>query len=129
MKNKFYITAPIYYVNAKPHIGHTYTTVAADILARYHRMIGDNTFFATGTDEHGQKIWEASQKEGKDVQAYVDHFATNYKALKQTLNLSNDSFIRTTDEHHIKAAQEMWRLCDAKGDIYKKKYKGGGGEG
>ena len=96
----------------------------SDAIARYNRLIGKDVFFSTGTDEHGQKIWEASQKENKNVQDYVDLYARKYLDLKKTLNLSNDNFIRTTNEGHIKAAQEMWRLCEAKGDIYKKKYKG-----
>jgi methionyl-tRNA synthetase len=81
-------------------------------------------FFTTGTDEHGQKIWEASQKEGKDVKEYTDHFSSEFQKLKSLLNLSNDVFIRTTDENHIKAAQEIWKRCEAKGDIYKKSYTG-----
>lgn len=124
MSKAFYITTTIPYVNADPHIGFALELVQSDVLARYNRLLGNEVFFSTGTDEHGQKIWEASQKEGKDVQDYVDHYASNYLALKKTLNLSFDNFIRTTNEYHILAAQEMWRLCDAKGDIYKKKYKG-----
>lgn len=123
-KKNFYITTTIPYVNASPHIGFALELVQADALARYHRLLGQEVFFSTGTDEHGQKIWEASQKEGKSVQEYVDYYASKFKDLKSILNLSNDSFIRTTDEHHIKAVQEFWNLCDKKGDIYKKKYKG-----
>jgi len=120
----FYITTTIPYVNADPHIGFALELVQSDCLARYNRLIGREVFFSTGTDEHGQKIWEASQKEGKEVQAYVDHYAAEFKKLKDLLNLSNDNFIRTTDPGHVRAAQEFWRLCDQKGDIYKKKYKG-----
>jgi methionyl-tRNA synthetase len=123
-KKSFYITTTIPYVNADPHIGFALELVQSDAIARYERLIGKDVFFSTGTDEHGQKIWEASIKENKDVQEYVDFYAQKYLDLKKILNLSNDNFIRTTSKGHIKAAQEMWRLCDAKGDIYKKKYKG-----
>lgn len=123
-KNNFYITTTIPYVNADPHIGFALELVQADALARYQRLLGKDVFFSTGTDEHGQKIWETSEKEGKNVQDYVDHYAQKFLNLKEILNLSYDNFIRTTSEVHIKAAQEFWRLCDAKGDIYKKKYKG-----
>ncbi|OGI60270.1 hypothetical protein A2641_00545 [Candidatus Nomurabacteria bacterium RIFCSPHIGHO2_01_FULL_37_25] len=123
-KDSFYITTTIPYVNADPHIGFALELVQADAIARYQRLIGRDVFFSTGTDEHGQKIWEASQKEGKNVQDYVDEYARNYSELKNILNLSNDNFIRTTSLDHIKAAQEFWRLCEEKGDIYKKKYKG-----
>jgi len=124
MKNSFYITTTIPYVNADPHIGFALELVQSDAMARYHRLLDKEVFFSTGTDEHGQKIWEASHKEGKDVQDYVDHYARQFSDLKDILNLSNDSFVRTTDENHIQAAKEMWRLCEAKGDIYKKTYKG-----
>jgi len=123
-KKSFYITTTIPYVNADPHIGFALELVQSDAIARYQRLAGRDVFFSTGTDEHGQKIWEASQKEGRDVQDYVDKYAQNYLDLKKTLNLSNDNFIRTTNPEHIKAAREFWLLCDKKGDIYKKKYKG-----
>lgn len=123
-KESFYITTTIPYVNADPHIGFALELAQADAIARYQRLIGKDVFFSTGTDEHGQKIWEASQKEGKNVQDYVDYYARKFLDLKNALNLSNDNFIRTTNEGHIKAAQEFWRLCDTRGDIYKKKYKG-----
>jgi len=123
-KESFYITTTIPYVNADPHIGFALELVQADAMARYQRLVGKDVFFSTGTDEHGQKIWEASEKEGKKVQDYVDYYAQKFLELKNVLNISNDHFIRTTDPLHVKAAQEFWRLCDAKGDIYKKKYKG-----
>ncbi len=123
-KDSFYITTTIPYVNADPHIGFALELVQADAIARYQRLLGKDVFFSTGTDEHGQKIWEASQKEGKDVQDYVNHYAQKFLDLKVLLNISNDNFIRTTNPSHVKAAQEMWRLCEAKGDIYKKKYRG-----
>ncbi len=123
-KKSFYITTTIPYVNADPHIGFALELVQSDAIARYHRLVGRDVFFTTGTDEHGQKIWEAAQNQGKPVQEYVDNYARIYKELGRVLNISSDNFIRTTDEEHVKAAQEFWRLCDARGDIYKKKYKG-----
>ncbi|KKQ20377.1 MAG: methionyl-tRNA synthetase, methionyl-tRNA synthetase [Parcubacteria group bacterium GW2011_GWC1_36_9] len=123
-KKSFYITTTIPYVNADPHIGFALELVQTDVIARYQRLLGRDVFFSTGTDEHGQKIFEASEKEGKNVQDYVDQYAQKFLELKTVLNISNDNFIRTTNPLHIKAAQEFWRLCDAKRDIYKKKYKG-----
>ena len=120
----FYITTTIPYVNAEPHIGFALELVQSDAIARYKRLAGYEVFFSTGTDEYGQKIWEASQKEGKDVQAYVDEYAQKYLDLKDKLGLSYDNFIRTTSKDNTKAAQEFWTLCDKNGDIYKKKYKG-----
>lgn len=124
IKNKkFYITTPIYYVNASPHIGHTYTTVAADVLARYHRMIGDKTFFLTGTDEHGAKIEEKAEEAGKNPQEFADEVAASFKLAWQELNISNDGFIRTTDEAHKKAVQKALQYMYDKGDIYLGKYE------
>jgi methionyl-tRNA synthetase len=119
-----YITTTIPYVNAKPHVGFALEVVQADALARLWRLLGHDVFFNAGTDEHGQKIWEGAQKEGKDVQAYVDAHAQSVRELKDILNLSYDNFVRTTDPAHKAAAQEMWRRCDAAGDIYKKTYRG-----
>ncbi|HEV7423883.1 MAG TPA: class I tRNA ligase family protein, partial [Candidatus Paceibacterota bacterium] len=124
MKNSFYITTTIPYVNADPHIGFALELVQADALARYQRLAGRDVFFSTGTDEYGQKIWEASQKEGKNVQDYVDFYAQKFIELKNVLNLSNDNFIRTTSKENISAAEEFWLLCDKAGDIYKKIYRG-----
>jgi len=123
-KESFYITTTIPYVNADPHIGFALELVQSDAMVRYKALMGADVFFSTGTDEHGQKIWEASQKEGKSVQDYVDHYASRFLSLKESLNLSNNNFIRTTSEGHLKAVQTFWDLCDKKGDIYKKKYKG-----
>ena len=123
-KNSFYITTTIPYVNADPHIGFALELVQSDAIARYQRLLGKDVFFSTGTDEYGQKIWGASQKEGKNVQDYVDHNAQKFLELKEILNLSYDNFIRTTSAEHIKASQEFWHLCNAKGDIYKKIYRG-----
>jgi methionyl-tRNA synthetase len=123
MKNKFYITTTLPYVNADPHVGFAREIIEADVLARFHREIGDEVFFNTGTDEHGLKIFRKAQELGVDVQKYCDEKAENFKKLKETLNLTFDNFIRTTDEHHVKAAQEFWKICEKNGDIYKKQYK------
>jgi methionyl-tRNA synthetase len=119
-----YLTTTLPYVNADPHIGFALEIVQADVLARAWRLAGDDVFFSTGTDEHGQKILEAAEKAGQEPRAYVDHYADEVRKLKDTLNLSNDAFIRTTDSTHITAAQEIWHRCDASGDIYKKAYTG-----
>jgi methionyl-tRNA synthetase len=119
-----YITTTLPYVNADQHIGFALEIVQADTIARAWRLQGHDVFFNTGTDEHGQKIYEAAVKAGQDVQAYVDHYANEVKKLREILDLSNDAFIRTTDDYHIKAAQEMWRRCEAAGDIYKKQFEG-----
>src|SRR3989338_6948673 len=123
-KKSFYITTTIPYVNADPHIGFALELVQSDAIARYQRLTGKDVFFSTGTDEYGQKIWEASKKEGKNIQDYVDFYAEKFLGLKDLLNLSYDNFIRTTSKKHILAVQEFWRLCDEKGDIYKKIYEG-----
>lgn len=127
----YYITTTIPYVNAEPHVGFALEVVQTDALARFRRLMGHDVFYNAGTDEHGQKIWEKAREAGEDVQTYVDRYAESVKKLKDTLNLSYDHFIRTTDEHHKKAAQELWKRCeqnwkrcDQNGDIYKKKYKG-----
>ena len=124
MNKNFYITTTIPYVNADPHIGFALELVQTDAIARYQCLMGNEVFFSTGTDEYGQKIFEASQKEGKDVQEYVDYYAQRFLDLKDTLNLSYDNFIRTTSKENITAAQEFWKLCEQKGDIYKKAYTG-----
>lgn len=120
---KYYITTTLPYVNAEPHIGFALEIVQADVLARYHRLLGDEVIFNTGTDEHGVKIYRKALEQGFDPQAYCDEYAVKFDALKQTLNLSYTNFIRTTDSKHIKAAEDFWKRCDANGDIYKKKYQ------
>ncbi len=119
-----YITTTLPYVNADPHIGHAYEFVEADAFARHARLMGDAVFFNTGTDEHGQKIAQKADENGQSRQEYVDHYAGEFQKLGTALNLSNDAFIRTTSEGHIRAAQELWRRCEANGDIYKKRYSG-----
>ncbi|MDB4991881.1 MAG: Methionine--tRNA ligase, partial [Parcubacteria group bacterium] len=119
-----YLTTTLPYVNSDPHIGFALEIIQADVLARSWRLQGDDVFFTTGTDEHGQKIFQKAESEGQDVQKYVDHYAEEFKKLGEALGLSYDNFIRTTDSDHIKAAQELWKRCEASGDIYKKKYTG-----
>lgn len=123
MGKNFYITTTLPYVNADPHLGFALEIVQADVVARYHRLIGDNVIFNFGTDEHGQKIYQNALEENKNPKDYVDEYAAKFNKLKKALNLSYTNFIRTTDEYHIKAAQKFWELCKKNGDIYKKKYK------
>lgn len=120
-KENFYITTTLPYVNADPHIGHAMEFIRADVIARFQRLQGRDVFFNTGTDEHGQKIWEGAQKENLSVQDYVDKYSERFKDFCKLTNISYDGFIRTTDEKHIAAAQKMWNICLAKGDIYKAK--------
>jgi methionyl-tRNA synthetase len=122
-KNNFYITTTLAYVNSEPHIGFAGEVIIADALARFHRALGDEVFFNTGTDEHGLKIYRKAEESGIDVQAYCDELAKIYIGLRESLNLSSDNFIRTTDKNHIEAVQEFWKRCKANGDIYKKMYK------
>ena len=119
-----YLTTTLPYVNADPHIGNALEFVQADALVRSWRLKGEEVFFNIGTDEHGQKIFQAAEKAGQDVHTYVDHFANEFKKLTEALDLSNDAFIRTTSPHHYEAAKEMWRRCEEAGDIYKKTYTG-----
>ncbi len=117
-KKPFYITTPIYYVNDVPHIGHAYTTIAADVMARWRRLQGDEVFFLTGTDEHGQKIQAAAQAKGETPQELADRMSARFRALWERLNISNDDFIRTTEERHIQAVQALFRKLYENGDIY-----------
>ncbi|MFA6503771.1 MAG: methionine--tRNA ligase [Patescibacteria group bacterium] len=124
MQNKFYVTTPIYYVNDKPHIGSTYTTVVADALARAHRLRGVPTMFLTGTDENSQKNVEAAEKVGeKDLQKYLDGMAQIWSRTWKELGISFDDFIRTTEERHHKAVERFWKAVEKSGDIYKKEYE------
>lgn len=121
---KFYITTPIYYPSDKLHIGHTYSTVAADTMARYKRFQGYDTFFLTGTDEHGQKIEDKAKEAGVTPKEYVDKIVAGIKDLWKLMNISNDKFIRTTDDYHEKAVQKIFTKMYEKGDIYKGYYEG-----
>lgn len=119
---KFYVTTAIDYVNAAPHIGHALEKVQADAMARYHRLKGDDTLFLTGTDEHGSKLYRAAQAEGIDTQEFCDRMSEKFVELTKVLNLSNDRFVRTTQERHKRAAQKLWRACAH--DIYSSVYRG-----
>lgn len=120
----FYITTPIYYVNAEPHLGHAYTTIVADIVARFHRLAGIKTFFLTGTDEHGDKIVEAATKAGESVKAYVDKISKTFRDAWPKLDVTNDYFIRTTDENHQETVKAILSRVYEKGDIYFSEYEG-----
>ena len=121
--DKFYITTTLPYVNSDPHLGFALEMVQADAIARYHRLLEQEVFFNTGTDEHGLKIYRKAAEEGKDTQSYVDEYAEKFKKLMPALGISDDiHFIRTTDKHHVKACQEFWKHCAENGDIYKKNY-------
>lgn len=121
--SKLYITTTLPYVNAAPHIGFALEIIQADSLARYHKLLGDDVFFNFGTDEHGIKIYRKAVEAGVDPKTYCDEYAAKFSKLQEALNLSYNNFIRTTDPHHMTAAQEFWKRCLNAGDIYKKQYK------
>ena len=123
-KKTYYITTPIYYPSGKWHLGHSYTTVCCDAIARYKRMRGFDVFYLTGTDEHGQKIEKSATEAGKTPKQFVDERVSNIKKLWELLDISYDKFIRTTDDYHISAVQKIFKTLYEKGDIYKSKYKG-----
>lgn len=120
----FYITTPLYYVNAKPHIGHAYTNIVCDTFARFHRFLGEEVRFMTGTDEHGTKIDRAAKDQGKEAKAYVDEMVPLFQSLWTTLGIEYDYFIRTTDANHKQIVQSILKALEAQGDIYRGKYKG-----
>jgi methionyl-tRNA synthetase len=124
MEKRFYVTTPIYYVNDVPHIGHAYTTVAADVIARFRRLRGEDVFFLTGTDEHGQKIERAADASGVKPIELADRVVLRFKNLWEKLDITNDDFIRTTEDRHRKAVQEIFRIIEGKGDIYLGEYEG-----
>jgi methionyl-tRNA synthetase len=122
--SRFYITTPIYYVNGAPHIGHAYTSIAADVVARWMRLDGHDVFFLTGTDEHGQKVAKAAADAGQDPQSFVDGLAAEFKDMAARMNISNDDFIRTTEERHKRGCAVLWEALAAKGEIYLGHYEG-----
>lgn len=124
MRERFYVTTPIYYVNDIPHIGHAYTTIAADILARWNRLKGVPTFFLTGTDEHGQKVEKAAREKGRSPKEHADIMVENFKGLWKRLNISHDAFIRTTDKEHIETVRSLLQRLWEKGEIVKREYSG-----
>jgi methionyl-tRNA synthetase len=123
-KNNFYITTPIYYVNDRPHIGHAYTTILADVLARFHRAMGDDVLFLTGLDEHGQKVQQAAQQRGLEPRAHCDELAVRFTDLWKKLGISNDDFIRTTQPRHVQVVQAILQKVYDNGDIYQNEYEG-----
>ena len=124
MNKNFYITTPIYYPSAKPHMGHAYSSILADFFARIKRIQGFNVFFLTGTDEHGQKIQRAAEKKGMDPLPFCDEISKTFRDLSKTLNLSNTDFIRTTEDRHLKSVTNLWEILENKKEIYLSKYSG-----
>src|SRR3989440_1882911 len=124
MSKSFYITTAIDYVNGQPHLGHAYEKVIADVIARSHRSLGEDVFFLTGLDEHGQKVQQAAQAEGKTAQAYCDELAVSWEALTKKLGLSNDDFIRTTESRHEAVVQAILSRLNETGHLYREIYKG-----
>ncbi len=121
---RFYLTTPIYYVNSTPHIGHAYTTAIGDMLVRFHRQRGDETFYLTGTDEHATKVWRVAQEQGLSAQEYTDRIAVQWRELPERLNATTDFFIRTTDEGHKRFVQSFLQRMYDNGDIYQDVYSG-----
>ena len=124
MDKNFYITAPIYYPSAKPHMGHAYSSIGADLFARFKRIQGYDVFFLTGTDEHGLKIQRAAEKSKMDPKSFCDQISKTFFDLSKILNLSNNDFIRTTEERHKKSVTELWNILEKKNEIYLSKYSG-----
>ena len=123
-KPLYYITTPIFYPNGVPHIGHAYTDIACDVLARFQRLDGKDVLFLTGTDEHGQKMQQTAEKEGIATIELADRNSAIFRQLVEALNCSHDDFIRTTEERHRSTCQELWKRMEANGDIYLGKYGG-----
>lgn len=124
MTKTYYLTTPIYYVNGKPHIGHAYTTILCDVFARFHKMLGEDVFYLTGTDEHGIKVQKAALEQKKDPKSFVDEIVPTFKDLWTVLGVQYDHFIRTTDDSHKQTVQKVLSDLEAKGDIYKASYHG-----
>ena len=123
-KKRFYVTTPIYYPNDIPHIGHAYTTIAADILSRWHKLLDEDVFFLTGTDDHGKKIAQAAEKQGKTPKQFVDNLIPKFKDAWEKLNIKYNRFIRTTDKDHEKVVQKILQKVYDNKDIYKGEYEG-----
>src|SRR4051794_30079307 len=124
MSKRFYITTAIDYVNGQPHLGHAYEKIVADVIARARRSLGQEVFFLTGLDEHGQKVQQAATNEGKSPQAYCDELAAQWKSVTKKLELTNDDFIRTTESRHKDAVQSILSRLNAQGYFYRAQYKG-----
>ena len=124
MDKNFFITTPIYYPSGKPHMGHAYSSIVSDVIARFKRLDGYNVEFLTGTDEHGLKIQRAAEEKGLDPKKFCDELSKTFRDLSKTLNLSNTDFIRTTEDRHIKSVQNLWKILEKKNQIYLSKYSG-----
>ncbi len=124
MTKRFYVTTPIYYVNGAPHIGHAYTSIAADVLARFKRLDGYDVFFLTGTDEHGQKVEAAARTAGLETQTYTDKISQDFRDMSDAMGVSYDQWIRTTEQRHKESCQALWKRIEATGDIYLGHYEG-----
>ena len=124
ISNNFYITTPIYYPSGHPHMGHAYSSILADVFARFKRIDSCNVFFLTGTDEHGLKIQKAAEKDGLEPLIFCKKISKVFEDLTKKLNLSNDDFIRTTEKRHQEAVEDLWKRLEASGNIYLSKYKG-----
>ncbi len=124
MTKRFYVTTPIYYVNGPPHIGHAYTSIAADVMARFKRLDGYDVFFVTGTDEHGQKVEQAALAAGLDVQAYTDRISRDFRDMADAMGISYDDYIRTTEQRHKDSCAALWKRIESSGDIYLGHYEG-----
>ena len=124
IKKNYYITTPIYYPSGKPHMGHAYSSIIADVIARYKKLEDYNVYFLTGTDEHGLKIQREAEKNKKDTQLFCDELSNKFKELTKILNLSNNDFIRTTEKRHHQSVEDLWKKLEQSGDIYLDKYKG-----
>ena len=121
---KFYLTTPLYYVNDDPHLGHAYTTILADVISRYRKMMGDDVFLLTGTDEHGQKVQQAAEKRGVEPNVHVDEFVQRYEKIWEKLNIDYSDFIRTTEKRHTDRVKDLLNFLWEKGDIYQDEYEG-----
>ncbi len=124
MRNYFYITTPIYYVNDKPHIGHAYTSVASDVMARYQRLRGLSCYLLTGTDEHGQKVAKSAKQAGETTKSFTERFANNFRTMADRFNITYNDFVRTSEKRHFLCAQAFWRRLEKRGDLYNKQYEG-----
>ena len=124
MEKRIYLTTPIYYINARPHIGHAYTTIVCDVVRRFYKLLGYETYFLTGTDEHGDKIMRAAKEAGKPPQVYADEISSLFRNLWPTLNICPDDFIRTTEERHKNVVREILQTIYDKGEIYHARYGG-----
>ena len=123
-RKRFYVTTPIYYVNDVPHIGHAYTTLACDVLARFKRLDGYDVKFLTGTDEHGQKVEKSARQAGMEPGAFTDRMSQNFRDLSGSMQFTNDDFVRTTEERHIRACQALWTRLKERDQIYLGTYAG-----